>query len=117
MRVPARIGVLFGLSVAALAGAGFQALLNWAARSGWRIWARVALAAALIGVIGVESLNRPYPLTPVATGAAIPPVDPWLATQPAGVTIELPFVRSHYRAAEQRTIATNTSRYTTLSGW
>lgn len=100
MRVPARIGILFGLSVAALAGLGFQRILNWVASSGRRPLLRVGLAVALIGGIGVESLNRPFPMTAVPTGNAIPPVYQWLATQPPGALIELPFFRSSFREAE-----------------
>lgn len=102
MRVPARIGILFGLSVAALAGLGFQRVIDWCATRGWGRVARVAIAVTFIAVIGIESLNQPYRLTPVATGREIPPVYQWLAAQPPGAMIELPFVTSSYREAELR---------------
>jgi hypothetical protein len=98
MRVPARFGILFGLSVAGLAAIGLTWLLGKAGawrptrpRRGGRALA-AALAIVLIGGIGVESLNRPYEPVPLATAAQAPPVYRWLATQPGAVVIEMPFV-------------------------
>jgi hypothetical protein len=110
MRVPARFNILYGLAVAALGGLGLQWLL---AKVGARLAGRLAaprataarllplgLAAVLIaGVVG-ESVNRPYPITTVPTGAAIPGVYRWLATQPNAIAAELPLLISKERGAE-----------------
>ena len=98
MRVPARFGILFGLSVAGLAALGLTWILGKAAawrpaRSRFNGRALSAiLAVVLIAAIGVESLNRPYEPVPLATAAQAPPVYRWLATRPEAVVIELPFV-------------------------
>lgn len=103
MRVPARLGVLYGLSVAALAGLGLTWLLARLAappRQGTadpapaprrRTAARWVLAAAVLGALGVEYANVAIPLSPLESGASVPPVYRWLATQPSGVVAELPF--------------------------
>ncbi|HEY8596995.1 MAG TPA: hypothetical protein VIL85_01115 [Thermomicrobiales bacterium] len=98
MRVPARMGILFGLSVAGLAAIGLTWLLGKAAawqparpRLNGRVLA-AALAVVLIAGIGAESLNRPYTPVPLATREEAPPVYRWLATQPDAVVLELPFV-------------------------
>lgn len=112
MRVPARLGILYGLSIAGLAGCGLTWLLARLAeqrprpgrasvpatpdvtditsdRAGHaRRWAAAAL---VIGAICVESANKSLALSPLESGTAVPPVYQWLATQPAGVAIELPF--------------------------
>ncbi len=98
MRVPARMGILFGLSVAGLAAIGVTWLTGKAAA--WqptrpRFNGRVltaGLAVVLIAGIGAESLNRPYTPVPLATREEAPPVYRWLATQPDAVVLELPFV-------------------------
>jgi hypothetical protein len=104
MRVPARIGILYGLSVAGLAGLGLTWLLaRVAARpsplappgmggAGGRLILPAALALAVLGGIGLESLNHPRALSPLESGERVPPVYRWLATQPATAAIELPFV-------------------------
>jgi hypothetical protein len=98
MRVPARIGILYALSVAGLAALGLTWLLGRAAA--WRpalapqTRRRLAagLAALVIAGIGVESLNRPFRPVPLATREAAPPVYRWLAAQPSAPMIEVPFV-------------------------
>jgi hypothetical protein len=111
MRVPARFNILYGLSVAALAGLGLHWLLGrvrgWGAArpGGWRGRiarpAAVALAALIIAGVGVESVNRPYGITPVPVGAAAaPPVYGWLAHQPDVVLLELPLLLPTNRGAE-----------------
>lgn len=98
MRVPARFGILFGLSVAGLAGVGLHGLLERVARGrptrpGFnRRIVSGALATLLICGIGAESLNRPYQPVPLATRESAPPVYRWLAAQPNAVVLELPFV-------------------------
>lgn len=106
MRVPARLGILYALSVAGLAGFGLHWLLgrmaaanssrapgSMALPSGLR--ARGALrwgvVAVVIGGIVLESTNRPRPLTTLESGPTLPPVYRWLAAQPATVVVELPF--------------------------
>ena len=98
MRVPARFGILFALSVAGLAALGLTWLLGRAAawrparpRLGGRI-AATALAILVVATVGAESLNRPYTPVPLATREQAPLVYRWLATQPGAVVIELPFV-------------------------
>ena len=110
MRVPARFNILYGLAVAALAGLGLHRLLTTVRE--WRTHAveirptfarrvvPLALAAVLIaGVVG-ESLNRPYPITTVPIGAAIPGVYRWLAGQQGAIVAELPLLISKERGAE-----------------
>ncbi len=110
MRVPARFNILYGLAVAALAGLGLHWLLAkigawWTDRTPARRAATaqllpLGLAAVLIaGVVG-ESINKPYPITDVPTGAAIPGVYQWLAAQPGAVAAELPLLISKERGAE-----------------
>ncbi|HEU5330359.1 MAG TPA: hypothetical protein VFU78_19870 [Thermomicrobiales bacterium] len=94
MRVPARFGILCLLSIAGLASLGLTCLLDRVRALRWRSravrnGAAVALTAVVIGGIGVESVNVPY--TPVAV-PAVPAVYRWLAAQPRGVVLELPFV-------------------------
>jgi hypothetical protein len=107
MRVPARFNILYGLSVAALAGLGLRWLLGWvASRRLGRLPRRLGrllpagLAVLLIAGVAAESLNKPYPITPIPTGAAIPPVYRWLAAQPDVVLTELPLQLSSNRGAE-----------------
>jgi hypothetical protein len=98
MRVPARFGIVYLLSVAGLAGLGLTWLLGKV--TAWRPTAprltprtlAIALTVLVIAGIGVESLNRPYEPVQVATRETMPPVYHWLATQPDAVAIELPFV-------------------------
>ncbi len=98
MRVPARFGILFVLSVAGLAGVGLSWLLGRVAA--WRparphLDRRAlagALAALLIVGIVAESFNRPLQPVPLATREQAPPVYDWLAAQPGAVVLELPFV-------------------------
>lgn len=89
MRVPARLGILYALSVAALAGLGLHWILGRAAARPGRA-TRSAIAIAVLGVLCLESANRPRPLVALESGPAIPPVYRWLAAQPAAVVIELP---------------------------
>ena len=110
MRVPARFNILYGLAVAALAGIGLHWLLTrvaswWAGRDDApvgrsRQLLSLGLAVLLIAGVAVESINRPYPLTTVPTGAAIPSVYQWLAAQPGAVAAELPLLISKDRGAE-----------------
>jgi hypothetical protein len=102
MRVPARFNILYGLAVAALAGLGLHALLARLGTHPGRT-ARLlslGLSVALVGGIAVESLNRPYPIAPIPTGAAIPPVYRWLSGQDGAVVVELPLLLSKERGAE-----------------
>lgn len=98
MRVPARFGILYVLSVAGLAGLGLTWLMGKV--TAWRRpvpgiaprYFATALALLVVVGIGVESLNRPYAPVQVATRETAPPVYRWLAAQPDAVVIELPFV-------------------------
>ncbi len=96
MRVPARFGILYGLSVAGLAAVGVNWLLGWVAT--WRLKAiagrtvGIGLAVILCLGISIESLNRPFAPVPLATREQAPPVYRWLATQSDAVVLELPFV-------------------------
>jgi hypothetical protein len=82
MRVPARINVLYGLSVAGLASLGLTWVLDRLAQARLTHLSARALAAGaaalLIGAIGLECLNLPYPMTPIATGDRVPPFYRWL---------------------------------------
>jgi hypothetical protein len=95
MRVPARIGILYLLSVAGLASLGLSWLLARLARLRWPRRAPAlasGLALVLIAGILVESLNQPFQPAPLLVGNQIPPVYRWLARHPNTATIELPFV-------------------------
>lgn len=94
MRVPARFGRLFALGVASLAGFGLTWLLARVTQLGSvpRPRLLVPLAFLVLVGIGVESLNRPYQLVPVPTGDRVPAVYRWLALQPPGIVVELPFL-------------------------
>lgn len=107
MRAPARLGIFYGLSVAALAALGLRWLLArlalWQRRRAdtatpvARRW-RAALAILAIAAICAESANRPYPVSTLESGAAIPPVYQWLAAQPdAEVVIHLPLIAKRDR--------------------
>jgi len=98
MRVPARFGILFILSVAGLAGVGLNWLLGRIAA--WRparphldrrVLATLLATLLIVGIVA-ESLNRPAQPVPLATRAQAPPVYGWLAAQPRAVILELPFV-------------------------
>ncbi|MGN6757801.1 MAG: hypothetical protein ACTHMJ_15580 [Thermomicrobiales bacterium] len=95
MRVPARIGILYLLSVAGLASLGLTWLLTRLARLRWPRRAPAlasGLALILIAGILVESFNQPYQPAQLRVGNQIPPVYTWLARHPHTVAIELPFV-------------------------
>jgi hypothetical protein len=104
MRVPARINILYGLSIAGLAGLGLTWVLDRLARVRLPRFSSRALvagaAALLIAVMGFECLNLPYTITPIATGDRVPPVYRWLDRQPDAVVIELPFAISNSRSGE-----------------
>ncbi len=121
MRVPARIGILYLLSVSALAGLGLTWLLGqiglkYEVRSAkyeqgrglaasyfalrtrlrlpslYRRWVGAAVAVLLILLSAGEALNRPYTPARIESGAAVPPVYRWLAEQPAAVIAHLPLL-------------------------
>ncbi|MFN8516025.1 MAG: hypothetical protein U0232_26030 [Thermomicrobiales bacterium] len=108
MRAPARLGIFYGLSVAALAALGLRWLLArlalWQRRraatatpAAARRW-RVALAILVVAAICAESANRPYPVSALESGSEIPPVYQWLAAQPdADVVIHLPLIAKRDR--------------------
>jgi hypothetical protein len=88
MRVMARFGVWTGLMTAALAGFGTIRLMDWGERR-WGTAARGAIPAALVALIGLESLSvvTMLPVTPR-------PVDRWLASEPNAVVAEVPFAQA-----------------------
>jgi hypothetical protein len=96
MRVPARIGILYLLSVSALAGIG----LTWTLGRLMRLrlprldsrWLSAAVATLLIALSAAEGLNRPYRPAPIESGAAVPPAYRWLADQPDAVVAHLPLL-------------------------
>lgn len=96
MRVPARIGMLYLLSVSALAGIGLGWLLGRVARLRLpRVnarWVTVAAAALIILLCAAEGLNRPYQPARIESGAAVPQAYRWLAAQPDGVVAHLPLL-------------------------
>ncbi len=109
MRVPARFGALFLLGIAGLAATGLTAVSHRLATIRLsparltRVLPIFGSAVILLGT-GGEYLNHPLPLTPLESGAAIPPVYHWLATQPDARILELPlFFPDHAR--EQRIAA------------
>ena len=106
MRVPARFGALFLLGIAGLAATGLTALTGRLATMRvsparlMRVLPVFGSVVILFG-IGAEYLNRPLPLTPLESGATIPPVYRWLAAQSDVRVLEVPlFFPDHER--EQR---------------
>jgi len=108
MRVPARFGTLFLLGIAGLAATGLTALIHRLATIPMPR-ARLMRVLPVFGSVvillstGAEYLNGPLSLTPLESGAAIPPVYRWLAAQPDARVLELPlFFPDHDR---EQTIA------------
>jgi hypothetical protein len=96
MRVPARIGMLYLLSISALAGIGFAWLIGRLAqlrlpRVNAR-WIALAAAALLILLSAAEGLNRPYTPAHIESGAEVPQVYRWLASQSDAVVAHLPML-------------------------
>jgi hypothetical protein len=83
LRVPARMGILVGLSLSVLAGYGVARLSD--ALRGRAV--RIALPVVLIATAVVEYRSVPLRMYDVP---AIPPVYDWLALQPPSVVLELP---------------------------
>ena len=82
LRVPARFGMLAGLSLSVLAGFGTARLVSFTPGR----WAQLALAAALSGLILFEVWPSPKlkPLRPIH------PVYAWLQQNPVHAAIEVP---------------------------
>jgi hypothetical protein len=96
MRAPARFALMAWVGFSVLAGFGVQALARalagWVARRGGEI----ALVSALVLLLAVELRFAPLPMDPVETGARVPPVYRWLATQPrGGAVLEVPWAVPH----------------------
>lgn len=83
LRVPARLALLVGLTLAVLAGLGVARITR--ERSRWFTWLAVT---GLIATVTVESRNRPLELSRLDEQR--PAVYTWLATQPEGIVCEYP---------------------------
>jgi len=106
MRVPARIGALYLLGIAGLAAIGLTILMHWLdaiALPRPRFTHLASLLGGIVVLLGVclEYANVSLPLTPLESGAAIPPVYTWLAAQPDATVVELPLlIPDHQRSQE-----------------
>ncbi len=86
MRVWTRFGLVVGLAVALLAGAGAGAITRWPR---WTKLTRSVLVVALVAGILFDFATVPYPFGVSAIGPQ--PVDEWLKAQPGDFAIlELP---------------------------
>ncbi len=105
MRVPARFGTLFLLGIAGLAATGCTALCRGIAARPFsrpafaRVLPIIAGVAILCG-LGVEYASTPLPLKTLESGAAIPPVYHWLASEPNARVLELPLVLPDHEDTE-----------------
>jgi len=87
MRVPSRFAVMVRLGLAVLSGWGVVRLAD---RTKTKSAARL-VAAAAAGLIVVESLSIPIPLSPVPVGGRVPPIYADVARLPeSAVLVELP---------------------------
>ncbi|MBI3362854.1 MAG: hypothetical protein HY023_17265, partial [Chloroflexi bacterium] len=118
LRVPARMVVLLMLAVAVLAGRGigvggrdFQRMIETEKRMGrshllFRFVSAGCLSIGIAGALVLEYLSFPAPHFDVPTGAAVPPVYRWLATQEFdGAIFELPTARTSNITDDQASIA------------
>jgi hypothetical protein len=94
VRVPARLGLMVGLSLAVLSGLGAARLMR-----GRGPRQRLLIAAALVALVTVEGRNRPLDLSTLPERR--PTVYTWLATQPRGVVCEYPLGNLEGRAGPQ----------------
>jgi hypothetical protein len=103
MRVASRVDVLLALALGVLAGMGALVVLRWLrARLAGRGAARFALpaTAALLALLPVaETWSAPFPMVPIATRGAVPPVYRWLGAQPRSVIVEYPMALKERGAA------------------
>ena len=106
MRVPARIGALYLLGIAGLAAIGLTILMRWLdaiALPRPRFTHFASLLGGIVVLLGtcLEYANVSLPLTPLESGAAIPPVYTWLTAQPDATVLELPLlIPDHQRSQE-----------------
>ncbi len=108
MRAPGRFGLLFLLGIAGLAATGATALLtrlDALPRLSRLRPRRAALstvaACVLLAGLGGEYLNHPLQIVPLESGAAVPPVYRWLATEPDARVLELPLVIPDHAREQQ----------------
>jgi hypothetical protein len=101
MRAPARFALMAWVGFAALVGFGVHMLAHGrATRSPGGPLARGAAQGGLVGALMVlmalEFHFAPLPMDPIETGAHVPPVYRWLATQPRdGALLEVPWGFGH----------------------
>ncbi len=94
LRVPARFGMLVGLSIAVLAGLGMSRLFGSRPHA-----VRWTAAFVAVGLITVESRMRPIEFVELPDRA--PAVYEWLRKQPPSVICEYPFANLEGRAGPQ----------------
>ncbi len=92
MRAPGRFAFLAVLAAVPIAALGVMRCRDaLVGREGRRQWAGPATCAGLIVLIFLELGPKTLPLASVASGAAVPDVYRWLATERPGPIVELPF--------------------------
>ncbi len=103
MRVASRVDVLLALALGVLAGMGALLVLRGLrARLAGRRAGRLILpaTAALLALLPVaETWSAPFPMYPIATRAAVPPIYRWLGEQPRSVILEYPMALKERGAA------------------
>jgi hypothetical protein len=94
LRIPARLGMFFGLTLAVLAGFGVARAVR--AR---RALVQTTFVIVTIGLVTLESRSRPLDLSHLADQS--PAVYSWLAQQPPAVVCEYPVGNLQGRAGPQ----------------
>ncbi len=119
IRVPARFDVVTTMALAALAGIAVAGCLRWLRD---RLPPRFGRAQVLLGLVPVAAAiwsvqsflgGQPIALRPIETRDTVAPVYRWLADQPRGAVLDLPFQNfvDFYFAGEQEALRAYRSVY------